>query len=197
MPAVEGSILEKMVQNASKNGQLQGRQLFRAFNSLGPDAKRAIWGNRLPQIQEFMQAAGSLQNVVLERIVNHYAPYAVGYGAALELGRGDVKGAGALAGTALLVGLLRNPIVLDAALKGIDAAKQVAVPAASAAANAGASAATDQDQQDEKQTPGTPISQNENTNGWVPITLSDGRRFTIHPDDLAEAQRRDPGLKTS
>lgn len=38
-------------------------------------------------------------------------------------------------------------------------------------------------------------SEQEDTSGWVPIALSDGRHFTIHPEDLAEAQRRDPKLK--
>lgn len=35
----------------------------------------------------------------------------------------------------------------------------------------------------------------QDTSGWVPIQTSDGRRFTIHPEDLEEAQRRDPTLK--
>jgi hypothetical protein len=141
MEAVEGSILDKMIQDASKNGQLQGRQVYRAFNKLGPDAKQAIWGDRLPQIQYFMDRANELPNVVLNKIVNHFAPYA-GAGAGATYGAisgfehggvgGAVKGAvvGAAAGTGVsaLSALLRNPYVLDAALKSIGAATKIAPP---------------------------------------------------------------------
>jgi hypothetical protein len=131
MQAVEGSILDKMIQDSSTNGQLQGRQLFRKFNSLGPDAKAAIWGDRLPQVQYFMDQAGKLSNVVLDRIVHHYARYAVGTVALGQLAHGDVKGAASTAGTGLLVGaLLRNPYVLDAAIKSMGGAAKVAPPVA-------------------------------------------------------------------
>src|ERR1700687_6502686 len=146
MKVVEGSILDKMIQDASKNGELQGRQLFRKFNSLGQDAKQAIWGERLPQITQFMQQAGALPNVVLEKIVSHYAPYALGpgmgatYGAVTGFERDGVGGAakGAVVGGATgmtitgLAALLRNPIVLDGALKGIQGLQKTVPPVASA-----------------------------------------------------------------
>src|SRR6267154_1104342 len=97
MRAVEGSILDKMIQDSSKNGELQGRQLLRKFNSLGPDAKKAIWGDRLPQVQQFMQQAGALPNVVLDKIVSHYATYVAvpaGIIAANEARKGDFRPAG-------------------------------------------------------------------------------------------------------
>jgi hypothetical protein len=143
MKTVEGSILDKMIQDASKNGELQGRQLFRKFNSLGPDAKQAIWGDRLPQIQYFMDRANELPNPVLNKIIAHFAPYA-GASAGATYGtisgfehdgiHGAVKGAvvGATAGTAFsaLAALLRNQYVLDAALKTIGAAKAAVPPVA-------------------------------------------------------------------
>jgi hypothetical protein len=143
MNAVEGSILDKMIHDSSKNGALQGRQLFRKFEGLGPDAKQAIWGDRLPQIEHFMKLANELPNVVLDKIVGHFAPYA-GPGAGAVYGAvsgyehggaaGAVKGAAvggvAGAGVAGLTALLRNPYVLDAALKGIQAAQKVVPPVA-------------------------------------------------------------------
>ena len=142
MKAVEGSVLDKMIQDASKNGQLQGRQVYRAFNKLGPDAKQAIWGDRLPQIQYFMDRANELPNVVLNKIVNHFAPFAgagagATYGAISGYEHGGIGGAfkgaavGTVAGTGIsaVAALLRNPYVLDAALKSIAAATKVAPPA--------------------------------------------------------------------
>jgi len=38
-------------------------------------------------------------------------------------------------------------------------------------------------------------SQDEDTSDWQKIQTSDGARHLIHPEDLAEAQRRDPKLK--
>jgi len=35
----------------------------------------------------------------------------------------------------------------------------------------------------------------QDTSGWRKIQTSDGARHLIHPQDLEEAQRRDPGLK--
>jgi hypothetical protein len=136
MKAVEGSILDKMIADASKNGELQGRQLFRRFNGLGPDAKQAIWGNRLPQIQQFMQQAGSLPNVVLDKIVKHYTAYAVGLGAPIlfEAGRGDLKTAGTMAATGIgLAAILKNPAVLEYALRGMQGLQKTVPTVVSAA----------------------------------------------------------------
>jgi len=130
MKAVEGSILDKMIQDASKNGELQGRQLFRKFNGLGPDAKAAIWGDRLPQIQYFMEQAGKLPNVVLDKIVTHYAPFALGSLALNQVAHGDFKGAATVGTGAALAALLHNPIVLDAAIRGVAAATKIAPPVA-------------------------------------------------------------------
>jgi hypothetical protein len=103
-----------------------------------------------------------------------------------------VKRAGGWAGAAGLAAIIRNPAVLEYALKGINAAGKAAVPLASSGA---ASIATDKDQQDNEKEQGTPISQNENTNGWLPIQTSDGQKLRIHPEDLDEAKKRDPNLK--
>ena len=35
----------------------------------------------------------------------------------------------------------------------------------------------------------------EDTSNWIPIQLSDGSKHLIHPEDLGEAQRRDPKLQ--
>jgi hypothetical protein len=34
------------------------------------------------------------------------------------------------------------------------------------------------------------------TSNWVPIQISDGQGLIIHPEDLEEAKRRDPNLRT-
>jgi hypothetical protein len=133
MRAVEGSILDKMTADASKNGELQGRQLLRRFNGLGPDAKQAIWGDRLPQVQQFMQQAGSLSNVVLDKIVSHFAPLAIGGTALIQAEKGDFKAAGTTAATGVaLAAILKNPAVLEYALKGINGLQKTVPPVASA-----------------------------------------------------------------
>ena len=134
MKAVEGSILDKMIQNASKNGELQGRQLYRDFNKLGPDAKQAIWGDRLPQVEQFMKATGALPNVVLDKIVAHYAPYAIGGTAILQSERGDFQGAAKTVATGVaLAAILKNPAVLEYALKGLGLLQKTVPPVAGAA----------------------------------------------------------------
>jgi len=197
MKPVEGSILDSMIQKASKNGELQGRQLFRDFNKLGPDAKQAIWGQRLPQIQEFMEQAGKLPNVVLDKIINHYAPYAMGTAAVGFIGHGDIKTAATLG----LASLLRNPIVLEAALKGIQGLQKVAPVAAATGTQALEKDGEDEDVQPDNgvaSNPGTDIqaakSADQDTSGWTHIQTSDKKHHLIHPEDLEEAKRRDPSL---
>jgi hypothetical protein len=179
MKVVEGSMLDSMIQKASKNGELQGRQLLRDFNKLGPDAKQAIWGERLPQIEQFMKQAGSLPNVVLDKIVNHYAPYALGTAAIYKLGSGDVKGAATVAGAAGLAALLRNPIVLEAALKGIGVLQKAAPPAVSAIMQ-------NQSEGDNS----NPTSEN-----WTRVQFADGSVHQIHPEDVEQALKQNPGAK--
>ena len=193
MKIVEGSILDKMIQDASKNGELQGRQLFRKFNSLGPDAKQAVWGDRLPQVTQFMQQAGKLPNVVLDKIVSHYAPYALGTIAAGAIGHGDLKTAAAVGGAAALSALLRNPIVLDAALKGIEGLQKTVPPVASAVMQ----------NQSEDDNP-NPTSQN--SGDWIQELQSQGKQpvtvnipkegdHLVHPEDVDEVLKRKPGAK--
>ena len=193
MKVVEGSILDKMIQDASKNGELQGRQLFRKFNSLGPDAKQAVWGDRLPQVTQFMQQAGKLPNVVLDKIVSHYAPYALGTIAAGAIGHGDLKTAAAVGGAAALSALLRNPIVLDAALKGIEGLQKTVPPVASAVMQ----------NQSEDDNP-NPTSQN--SGDWIQELQSQGKQpvtinipkegdHLVHPEDVDEVLKRKPGAK--
>jgi hypothetical protein len=179
MKAVEGSILDKMIQDASKNGELQGRQLFRRFNGLGPDAKQAIWGNRLPQVEEFMQQAGKLPNVVLDKILSHYGPQALGVGAMYELGKGDVKSAATLGGAVALSAILRHPIVLDAALKGIGVLQKSAPPVASAVMQ-------NQSEGDNS----NPTSEN-----WTHVQFADGSVHQIHPEDVDQAVKQNPGAR--
>jgi len=193
MKVVEGSILDKMIQNASKNGELQGRQLFRRFNDLGPDAKQAIWGDRLPQVREFMQQAGKLPNVVLNKILSYYAPYALGTAAAGFLGHGDVKTAAYITGGAGLSALLRNPIVLEAALKGIQGLQKVA-PAAAAVGTQAVEKDEDEGTNNDTGAGGQAVkSAGQDTSGWRHIQSS-GKHYLIHPEDLDEAQRRDANL---
>jgi hypothetical protein len=193
MGAVEGSILDKMIQDASKNGELQGRQLYRKFNSLGPDAKQAIWGNRLPQVEQFMRATGALPNVVLDRIVAHYAPYAIGGTALIQSEKGDYQGAAKTVGTGVaLAAILKNPAVLEYTLKGIGLAQKT-VPQV-----AGAALSTNVEKENKtKDNSGTPISENWiqelESKGQQPVIVRlNGSTFHAHPDDLEELQRREP-----
>ena len=57
MKPVQGSVLQNIINFASKNDQLDGPMLLRKFNSMGDDAKQALWGDRLPQIQKFITEA--------------------------------------------------------------------------------------------------------------------------------------------
>ncbi len=185
MKAVEGSILDKMIADASKNGELQGRQLLRRFNGLGPDAKKAIWGDRLPQVQQFMQQAGSLSNVVLDKIVSHFAPLAIGGTALIQAEKGDFKAAGTTAATGVaLAAILKNPAVLEYALKGIVQPAQKALPPAASAV-----------MQPEKPAPQRPQASGAASQDWVKVQLSDGTTHEFHPEDVAELQKRDPNAK--
>jgi hypothetical protein len=40
------------------------------------------------------------------------------------------------------------------------------------------------------------VPRDEGTSNWKKIQTSDGKQHMIHPEDLEEAKRRDPGLKT-
>ena len=126
-----------------------------------------------------MKQAGQLPNVVLDKIVNHYAPYALGTAAIYALGRGDVKGAAAIGGAAGLSALLRNPIVLDAALKGIGGLQKTIPPVASAVMQ----------NQSEEDKPG-PTSEN-----WTHVQFADGSLHEIHPEDVDQALKQNPGAK--
>jgi hypothetical protein len=42
--------------------------------------------------------------------------------------------------------------------------------------------------------PATAGSDEEDTSDWRRIQTSDGKQYKIHPEDLPEAQRRDPNL---
>ncbi len=195
MKVVEGSLLDKMMQDASKNGELQGRQLFRRFNGLGPDAKQAIWGDRLPQVQEFMKTVGALPNVVVDKIAAHFAPLAIGGTALIQAERGDFKSAGKTIATGVaLAAIMKNPAVLEYALKGIRGLQKVA-PAAAAVGTQ----AIEKDGEDESAKPeenSQPMSKlQDDTSSWQHIQTSDGARHLIHPEDLEEAKKRDPSLK--
>ena len=41
----------------------------------------------------------------------------------------------------------------------------------------------------------TNVPRDESTSNWKKIQTSDGKQHMIHPEDLEEAKRRDPGLK--
>jgi hypothetical protein len=198
MKAVEGSILDKMIQDSSKNGELQGRQLYRKFNSLGPDAKQAIWGDRLPQVEQFMQLTGKLPNVVLDKIVGHFAPYAgVGAGATLGAVRGyerdGIEGAakGAVVGGATgatIVGLkaiITNPAVLEYALKGVGLAQKSIPPVA------GAALSTNTDKANKPDTSGVPIAKA----GHLIFRDSQGGLHQIPEEHLDAAREVDPKLE--
>jgi hypothetical protein len=48
---------------------------------------------------------------------------------------------------------------------------------------------------DANPTPNVPHQGDEDTSDWRKIQTSDGKQHMIHPEDLEEAKRRDPGLK--
>jgi len=196
MKAVEGSILDKMIQDSSKNGELQGRQLFRKFNSLGPDAKQAIWGDRLPQVQQFMQQAGSLSNVVLDKIVSHFAPLAIGGTALIQAERGDFKQAGETVATGVaLAAIIKNPAVLEYALKGINGLQKTVPPAASAVMQSDKSASAsgamlEGDSPSPKQPTAPPSDKS-----LIKFKASDGRLYNVPASAWDKVLQADPDAK--
>jgi len=109
---------------------------------------------------------------------------------------GASKGAAVGATGGFIVGglsaLVRNPIVLDATVKAIRAAQKVAPAAAAVGAQA-----IEKDGEDEGAKPDKDIANaqtDQDTAGWHHIQTGE-KHYLIHPEDLAEAQRRDPSLK--
>jgi hypothetical protein len=198
MGAVEGSILDKMIQDASQNGELQGRQLYRRFNKLGPDAKQAIWGDRLPQVEQFMKVTGSLPNVVLDKIVNHYAPYAnpalgATFGAVTGYERDGLEGAakgaavGAASGATIagVKAIITNPAVLEYTLKGLGLAQKTVPPVA------GAALSTNIEKENKPEGAGVPVADA----GHLIFRDSKGGLHQIPEEHLDAAREVDPNLK--
>lgn len=127
MKQVEGSLLQRLVDNASANanGEFNPKSFASAFNRLGPDVQKAIWGDNLPAVKNFLATAQNVPTTspMWGRMAQYLEHRAV-FGA---LAGGAIFGAGALAGefsgkhllgpAAILAGMvaLHNPRVLGEA----------------------------------------------------------------------------------
>jgi predicted GNAT family acetyltransferase len=59
MRSVQGSVLAKLVQGASKNidGTINAKTLLSSFEKMNPDVAQALWGEDLPTVQKFFRDA--------------------------------------------------------------------------------------------------------------------------------------------
>ena len=166
------------------------------------DALRDGIYSRLEQLGEQDPAGLRKQYGALKQIERVFEKRAIVHGrqAPLTLPQAigaivGVAGHPLAAGVPLLTKYLNAPeTLIRGAVKELAAPTKPLPKAVTRGAVAGATSGQNSEDEQQEQT-GTPISQNENTNGWVPIQTSDGQKLIIHPEDLAEAKRRDPSLQ--
>jgi hypothetical protein len=197
MKPVQGSVLQNIINFASKNGPLDGPMLLRKFNSLGDDAKQALWGNNLPQIQKFVTEAAKkpsyLQGIISKVLTKSMlGAGVVGY-SGYQLSHGDVKGAGKTIGLAALGYALTDPAKLDLITKALEAIGKGAPAIVGGAAQASGAAQAIGSLRESQNSGSTKVA--EDTSDWRHIQASDGNHYMIHPEDLQEAKKRDPSLK--
>jgi hypothetical protein len=163
MKQVEGSILGKLLQKSATSGEVNGKQLLRSFNGMGPDVQHAIWGDNLPQVRNFMDMAAKNSSKIqpVLSILAHYGPgtYLVGDAVhGLINGRDPQKVAEEfLAGTGALLAGKYGPQILEKygpqigrRLEQFRGAVNAATPAALASGKAAIGAAQTQDDSTEE-----------------------------------------------
>ena len=143
MRPVEGSLLQRLVDNASTSGEFNPKSFVGSFNRLGPDVQKAIWGDNLPAVQGFLDTAskvpaGSPVWSGFARYLQHRAMFDV-------LAGGVIFGAGALGQefsgkrllgpAAILAGVvaLHNPRVMAEASRFLQLGAAAAAPIAASA----------------------------------------------------------------
>jgi hypothetical protein len=144
MRPVEGSLLQRLVDNASTSGEFNPKSFVSSFNRLGPDVQKAIWADNLPAVKNFLNTASNVPTASpiwsgLARYMEHRAIFDAAVGTALF-------GAGALAGhfsgqhllgpAALLAGIvaLHNQTVLGQATNILKLGAAAAAPIAAGTA---------------------------------------------------------------
>lgn len=63
MRPVEGSLLQRLVDNASTSGEFNPNSFTTAFNRLGADVQKAIWGDNLSAIRDFLGIVAKVPTV--------------------------------------------------------------------------------------------------------------------------------------
>jgi hypothetical protein len=144
MRPVEGSLLQRLVDNASTGTEgFNPKTFVGQFNRLGPDVQKAIWGDTLPQVKDFLATAAQVPSGSpiwggFARYVEHRAIFDVGAGI---LAGGAIFGAGELSGKRLLgpaalvagVVALHNPRVMEQTTNAFRLFAAAATPAVSSA----------------------------------------------------------------
>jgi len=138
MKPVEGGVFQNLMDQSidSKTQELNPKTLAAKYNKIAPEVKKAIWGDRVPDIDRFMKAS---QNQVSSRLEKAAVAAGLGYGA-WKMTQDPARGMEIIVGTALGSQLhlpakaLSNPAVLKPLTTIMEAAGNPAMRKAAAAA---------------------------------------------------------------
>lgn len=144
MRPVEGSLLQRLVDNASTSPEgFNSKSFVGQFNRLGPDVQKAIWGDSLPQVKDFLATAAKVPSGSpvwgsFARYVQHRAIFDVGMGimaGGAIFGAGELSGKHLLLPAALVAGViaLHNPRVIEQTANAFRLLAAGSVPAVSSA----------------------------------------------------------------
>lgn len=200
MKPVEGHLLKRLIERATVDGDFQPKSFVRNFNNLGPDVQKAIWGENLPRVVDFLNIVRSIPKESprwngLAHYMEHRAIFDVALGGAAFggiFGYGEVKGQRLLVPSMIVAGMLmlHSAAALNTASKLLSGASSATIPIV-----AGTMATPTND---EEEMP-NPTDQSENRPelpaGYAHVRASDGREFYIPQEHLARAQGIDTGLQ--
>lgn len=127
MKAVEGSVFQDLLTRSSdpQSKIINPKTLARNWGAVPDATKQALWGDRLPQVQSFINAASKPASNFAGNTMTAAKLATTGYGL-WKLYQGDYKGAGEaallLSGTRIPLKTLTNPDTLSAVTKAMEAA---------------------------------------------------------------------------
>lgn len=195
MQPVEGQLLKRLIERATTDGEFQPKSFVRNFNNLGPDVQKAIWGDNLPKVKDFLNVVRAIPKESprwngLAHYLEHRGIFDVLLGGAAFggfFGYGEVKGERLLIPSAIVAGvvMLHSAAALNVASKILSGAAAATVPVV-----AGAMATPPNNEFPTDQ--GSP---QELPPGYVHVRASDGSEFYIPQEKLSHAQDVDKNLQ--
>lgn len=196
MQPVEGQLLKRLIERATTDGEFQPKSFVRNFNNLGPDVQKAIWGDNLPKVKDFLNVVRAIPKESprwngLAHYLEHRAMFDVVLGGAAFgglFGYGEAKGERLLIPSAIVAGvlMLHSAAALNVASKILSGAAATTVPVVAGAM------ATPPNNEFPTDQGGNP---QELPPGYVHVRASDGSEFYIPQEKLSHAQDVDKNLQ--